>query len=302
MVLNLKTVVKILFLSIALSFMGYYLHKNWSTLQQYEWKFDILLFLLSLVILWIGISISIYLLKIILKKIAGFNIEYFQIFKIFNISSMGRYIPGKLWSIVGFFYLTDQYGISKKQTTLAIIVNEVSNKGSALLLGLCYFIFSSALQKYLPIMAILLAFTLVIIHPRILNNIINFGLRLLKKQPIEINFSYSTIFTFFLLYIIVWVICSFAFYIMVNSITKIGSINYLKFFTIFPFCWVAGYLVIFSPGGLGVREGIMIIMLSEFLSPEVALVIAVFQRIWNMMIEGINFLVSILIPKKVKTS
>lgn len=222
-------------------------------------------------------------------------------FRAYNISNIGRYLPGKVWSIFGLFYFTGQYGINKKQTTLAIIANEVSYKGSGVLLGLCYFLFSSSFQNYLPLMIALLVACLVVIHPRILDKIINLALKLIKKQPIEIDFSYSTIFVFFLMYIIVWEIHSLAFYVLVNSITPLESVNIFKFSTILPLCWVVGYIILLTPGGIGVREGMLVITLGEFLTPEVALVVAILQRIWFILVEGINVLISFAIPVKTNT-
>ena len=198
----------------------------------------------------------------------------------------------------GLFYFTGQYGINKKQTTLAIVANEVSSKGSGVLLGLCYFLFSSSFQSYLPLMIALLAACLVIIHPRVLDKVINLALKLVKKQPIKIDFSYSTIFVFFLMYIIIWEIHSLAFYFLINSITPLKAINLVKFSTILPLCWVVGYIILLTPGGIGVREGMLVITLGEFLTPEVALVVAILQRIWFILVEGINVLISFAIQAK----
>jgi len=44
----------------------------------------------------------------------------------------------------------------------------------------------------------------------------------------------------------------------------------------------------------------LVIILGEFLPAEVALVIAVTQRIWFTIVEGINIIISFAIPAKVK--
>jgi uncharacterized membrane protein YbhN (UPF0104 family) len=296
-----SALLKILVAVIAIAFMGYYLYKNWSDLQQYHWQFNLFLFLISILILWLALFAIVLIFKLIFKKLINVDIGFLQMFRAYNISNIGRYLPGKVWSIFGLFYFTGQYGINKKQTTLAIIANEVSYKGSGALLGLCYFLFSSSFQNYLPLMIALLVACLVVIHPRILDKIINLALKLIKKQPIEMDFSYSTIFVFFLMYIIVWEIHSLAFYVLVNSITSLESVNIFKFSTILPLCWVVGYIILLTPGGIGVREGMLVITLGEFLTPEVALVVAILQRIWFILVEGINVLISFAIQVKTNT-
>ncbi len=296
--MKLSAILKIFFAVIAIAFMGYYLYKNLSDLQQYHWQFNIVLFLISILILWLALFAIVLIFRLIFKKLINVDIGFLQMFRAYNIANIGRYLPGKVWSIFGLFYFTGQYGINKKQTTLAIVANEVSSKGSGVLLGLCYFLFSSSFQSYLPLMIALLAACLVIIHPRVLDKVINLALKLVKKQPIKIDFSYSTIFVFFLMYIIIWEIHSLAFYFLINSITPLKAINLVKFSTILPLCWVVGYIILLTPGGIGVREGMLVITLGEFLTPEVALVVAILQRIWFILVEGINVLISFAIQAK----
>jgi len=297
---SFKSIIKLLFIIAALGFMGYYLAENWSTLKQYHWQFNITMLLMSSVLLWFALLSSISMLHLAFKRISNTKISLFQLFRVFNIANLGRYLPGKIWNILGMYYLVGEYGISKKQTTIAILTSEISYKGSALLIGICYFLFSPLYGQYLPVMITLLACSLIFIHPRIVDKFVNYGLRLFKKQTIEINYSYSTILIFFLLYIIVWMIYSLAFYVFVSSLTSLESVNIIQFFTILPLCWVVGYIMIFAPGGIGVREGMLVIILGEFLPAEVALVIAVTQRIWFTIVEGVNIIISFAVPAKVK--
>jgi len=297
---NLKVFLKSLFVVVALGFMSYYFIENWSTLKQYNWHFNIRMLMLSSILLWLAFFTSIILIHRAFIKIGKAKINFIQLFRIFNISNLGRYVPGKIWNILGLYYLAGEYNINKKQTTLAILVNEVAYKGSALLIGIFYFIFSSSFKQYFPFMIFSLIFLLIIIHPKVIDKVLNFILKLFKKPPINVHFNYITILIFFILYIGVWMIYSLAFYVFVNSITQLESVSIIHFFTILPLCWVVGYIMIFAPGGIGVREGMLIVILSEFLPSEVALVIALSQRIWFTLIEGINILISLLISSKAK--
>jgi hypothetical protein len=284
----------------AIAFMFYYLMQNWAMLKHHQWHFNIWLLLLSLGLLWIAIASAVYIYQIVFRKLVGAEITYAQTFRVINITNIGRYLPGKLWSVVGLIYYTSEYGINKKQTTLAVITNEVAGKASALILGLCYFFFADTLKGYLPAMVGLLIACLVVIHPWVLDKVINTGFRILKKQTIEIAFGYWTILKFVLIFIVSWLLHSLAFYVLVNAITPIGSVNIFKFATILPLCWVIGYIILLAPGGLGVREAMLVVMLGEFLPQEVALAIAIIQRIWFTVVEGINILMALAIPAPTK--
>lgn len=296
---ELKKILKIVIVAIAIIFMAYYLYLNWEELQQYEWQFDIKLLLLSSVLLWIAFNSATFMHKQIFHNIAGFKFSFWQMFRIYNISNLGRYLPGKLWNILGLYYLTKEQGASKSQTTLAVITNEIGYKGSAIVIGLLYFIFSPIFKKYMPIMLAILIVFLIAIHPRILSYGLNYFLKLFKKQAIKVSFNYLTIIKYILYYFVVWFLHSLAFYVFVNAITSIESINIIHFFTIMPTCWIVGYIMLFVPGGIGVREGMLVLVLSEYLPAEIALVIAISQRIWFIIIEGINAIIAMLMSSKI---
>ncbi len=293
---NLKTIIKAVLGLVAIVFMFYYLFQNWNMLQNYQWHFNIWLLLLSMVLLGVALLSTVYIYRLIFDELAGARLSFLQTFRIINITNIGRYLPGKLWSVVGLIVYTSEYGINKKQTTLAVITNEVAGKASGLILGLCYFFFSDSLKGYLPAMIILLAGCMIIIHPWVLDKIINTGLRFLKKETIEIDFGYWSILKFVLIFIVSWLLHSLAFYVLVNSMTPIDSVNLIKFATILPLCWVIGYIILLAPGGLGVREAMLVVMLGEFMPKEIALAIAIIQRIWFTAVEGINVLVALAIP------
>jgi hypothetical protein len=294
-----KSILKTLFIVAALAIMGYYFQKNWAAIRQHEWNFNIKLLILSAVLLWAAISAYIFVIYFIVKRLVGAKIKYIQMYRIINITNIGRYLPGKLWNVLGFFMYVGEYGIGKKQATLSILASEVAGKGGALFLGLFYFLFSSKFQDFLPAMIILLAACLIVMHPRILDKLINFGLKLIKKPPVKIEFAYRDMLLFFLMYIGVWLCYSLAFYVLVKSITPI-DINFWRFSPILPMCWVVGYVMLFAPGGIGVREGMLTLTLSEYMSPEVALVIALAQRIWTLLVEGLNFGQAMMIKSDAK--
>jgi len=287
---------------LAVLFMAYYLNRNWMELQKHKWDFDPALFLFSCVLLWIAMGSATFMNKLIFKTIAGAHFSFWHMFKIFNLTNIGRYLPGKLWNVLGLFYLTKEYGISKRDTMLAVIISEIGYKGSAIIIGILYFMFAPLYKNLLPVMIAVLILFLIVIHPRILGYLINILLKLIKKQPVEITFNYLVQAKYILLYFIVWFLHSLAFYVFVNSFTSTETIGIFHFLTIMPLCWIVGYIIIFAPGGIGVREGMLVLILGQYIPSELAAVIAISQRIWFILIEGINTLIAVTITSKNPTT
>lgn len=294
--MKFKTILKILYMLLALAFMIYYLAKNWANLTAYQQQFNIFYMLLAFLLLWIALASHVALMKIIFAETTHVKIGFWKMFRVFNLANLGRYLPGKLWSVMGMYYFTGEYGVSKKNTTMAVIANEITFKGAGLLLGICYLLFSESYREYLPLLIGLLIAGLVALHPAIIGRLINFGLKILKKEQLKINFGYPTILKLFFYSILLWLIYSLAFYVLVRSITPLELPNPLKFAAIMPMSWTIGYIALFAPGGFGVREGMLVLLLGEILPPEVALAIAVVQRIWFLLVEGANALLALAIP------
>jgi hypothetical protein len=61
---------------------------------------------------------------------------------------------------------------------------------------------------------------------------------------------------------------------------------------------MTGFIVIFAPGGLGIREGMMTLLLSPLVPTPLAIAISFMQRVWMTIFEVIIFFVGLVIKKK----
>jgi uncharacterized membrane protein YbhN (UPF0104 family) len=61
---------------------------------------------------------------------------------------------------------------------------------------------------------------------------------------------------------------------------------------------ILGYIAFFSPGGLGVREGAMLVMLKQFSNIETALILPIVMRLIYIIIELLLGIIGILTGMK----
>ena len=64
----------------------------------------------------------------------------------------------------------------------------------------------------------------------------------------------------------------------------------MQFMLLFGVAWIAGYLVPGAPGGLGVREAVMLLLFAPMVGPGVAVGISISMRVANMLGDGLAFL------------
>lgn len=68
----------------------------------------------------------------------------------------------------------------------------------------------------------------------------------------------------------------------------------LRLFSAYMISWVAGYVVIGSPGGIGVRESIMVLLIGSSVGSDVAVLGALLLRLSSVLGDGLAYLAQIL--------
>jgi len=128
---------------------------------------------------------------------------------------------------------------------------------------------------------------LVFIHPRILEKIINFGLRIFKKEELSINFNYGFVLLLLVLHVLRWFIHGIGLFFLLKAIIDVPFVLFWLLPGIVSLSIVLGMLVLISPGGLGIREGIIVLLLSPFVVGSVAVVFSILARLLLSVVEAV---------------
>jgi len=105
------------------------LYLEWEQVVAYGWDLDWAALTLAFALMLSASALYAYLWKVILDRL-GTPLSYRKSYRIFFISQLGRYIPGKVWSILGLVYLSQKEGVSKiisgASVTLQLLLQIVS--------------------------------------------------------------------------------------------------------------------------------------------------------------------------------
>ena len=193
---------------------------------------------------------------------------------------------------MGMVYMCEKEGIPKAATLSSAILNQLLNiiGGLILVLILSGTKFLSGMSKlyYLPLILVFV----ISLYPRVMEKILNWGLKKLKKEPVKINLNFKENLFFTLLFMLAWGVYGVAFNIFIMSLTDSPLSNWPFLTSIFAFSYIIGFLSIFVPGGLGVREGILVYYLSSYFPLPVATLIALLSRLWMTAVELSGLLVA----------
>jgi hypothetical protein len=84
-----------------------------------------------------------------------------------------------------------------------------------------------------------------------------------------------------------WLLYGTAFFLFAHGITPHATGNASSYIAVYTGSYLAGYLALFAPGGVGVREAVLVIAMPRFglASAADAAVIAVTSRLWLTILE-----------------
>lgn len=225
-----------------------------------------------------------YIWKRILRYM-GQDIANIEAWKIFSLSSLGRYLPGKIWLFAGKIALAKRKGIKIAETSTSMVLEILGNTlGAALICLLSWLlvggntVFSRWSLVALP--AILVAF--LVIHPGILFPVVNYLLRLVKRPPLQVCFTARAIGFIVVAYAIDWFYQGILYFFLLRLFDVSLSFSQMPdLILINSFSWLVGFFSFLTPGGLGIREGIMIELLNTIgVDKLTAVNLSFAARIW----------------------
>ncbi|MDO9575304.1 MAG: lysylphosphatidylglycerol synthase transmembrane domain-containing protein [bacterium] len=284
---RIKLFLGIVILIIIFSFMGKYLFENWQQVPFQELRFNYALLITSFLIYACCFILGGFIWKTSLSFV-GENLSLIKSLRISAFSYMARYVPGKIWGIIGQVWFTKKEGnIPGEKSGVCIVVNTVISILSSLLLALIIFplILESKFSEKFYLLFILIPLFFIILYPPIFMRIVNFGLRKLKREKIKTVPKYTQILELLLLYTFGWVLTSSGIYFLISSFYPIKSSFFIPLCGIYPGAWVIGFLSLVTPGGLGVREGVLSYFLSFYMPVSVGIITSIIVRIWTIIGE-----------------
>jgi uncharacterized membrane protein YbhN (UPF0104 family) len=270
-------------------FLGKMVWENWNEVKDASFTFEVFPLILSTLIFVFSYFIQIWAWYLITLKLK-IALSPSDTLKSWLNSQLGKYLPGKIWLLLGRFYFYESRGKSKKAISIALYLETVTIIMAAGLIFLAALIFHREIRLFYSwrhpgwlVLLFLLGF--IFLHPRVLQKILNWALIHFKREPVSLSISYSDILWILLVCIVSWVSGGVGFYLFVDSVYPVGP-QYILFLTgALAISSTLGLVAIFAPSGLGVREGVLVYLLLLMMPPPVAVIISILTRIWMTLIE-----------------
>ncbi|HUP90374.1 MAG TPA: lysylphosphatidylglycerol synthase domain-containing protein [Longimicrobiales bacterium] len=243
------------------------------------WKPDAFGVIVSLALLLVVYLTHCMLWRHITTRLGGVKPGLKSSLRIYFVSSLGRYIPGKLWQIAGLALLAQQAGISPVAATAASVTAQLAFMSA----GLVYLgVLMPDWGGYGPFLGLILLVGIVEIlflsrswwRPKL-------GQKMSDALALIETIRWQDALKWWLVYAATWILLGVAFVLFVQSFAPLDQAQMIRVAGTVAASYLAGYVFLISMAGLGVREGVMVGLLSgAVLAPAGAIVVSVLSRLW----------------------
>jgi glycosyltransferase 2 family protein len=233
-------------------------------------------------------------------RLSGNRVRWTDAVKSQGVYVFAKYIPGKLWAVMGRASWFSPGGSGLKTLSLVSLQEQLVFLWWGLFLSIpATFLVLQQAWSALVIAAATLVFTILLFSGHLYRNFSGIINRLFKKEWEFKPMKWSFFLRVSLPVLLFWALWSAGFWLlMVSMFNDIHIILAL----VFPAGITFGFLMIFLPAGLGVREGALAaFLIAGGLTPANAATISVVSRFWFVSGEIFLFVLALTLKSEFKT-
>ena len=267
--------------ALALGFLVAYAARNWQDLQREDLTVDWAVMALSFALLLVYMGGRVLAWHQITVHL-GVGIPVRAASASWLLSLLGKYLPGKVFLLLGRLELYSAHGRSKVQTTVGFTIETIVSMLSSvyvILLALVFVEIDLIQRLRIPLLLALVGLTLSL-HPKVLQSVLGVAGRLTKREMPTISVSFRQMLLFVGVGTGVWLIFGLAFYLFINALYDVDIVYLLYLAGAISAASLIGILAVIAPSGLGVREGFLTLLLAQVMPAPLAAVVSLASRVW----------------------
>ncbi|MEW8066884.1 MAG: hypothetical protein AB2794_02725 [Candidatus Thiodiazotropha endolucinida] len=292
MQINIKTALKTLWWVVVLCFIFFFLLGNLHRVAGVVKLLPIEIIVYSLLSLTIG---KLLLVAIMHQSLLHYKVSFLfsQSFSIYNITQLGKYIPGSIWQFVGKIGMYKSAGLDNQTVRDTILLETFWVVFSAFIFGLLLISFT----QYQLLVTLTQKIPLIILLAILGTTLFLLLLPQLRRHRKKLyDYCRRLLFTplSFITSLLIWLVLGFAFWITLTPFSA-SEIGFVFIIGLYAFSYAVGFAVPFAPAGIGIRESVLVLGLTPFLDINTAIILAALNRVFYIFIEIILAALSVTI-------
>ncbi|QKE85522.1 lysylphosphatidylglycerol synthase domain-containing protein [Arthrobacter sp. NEB 688] len=202
---------------------------------------------------------------------------------VFFVGQLGKYLPGSVWTVLAQAEMGAKLGVPRRRMAITGLLSI----GLAILCGSLLGVValprllargSSPVTAWVVVAAVLVG--AVLFWPRLLNAMVALGLRVLRREPLEHRLGGRAVLSTAAWFTAAWVSAGLGVAVLVRSLQPAATLTDLAVAGVcgFALASAAGQLSVLVPAGVGVRDGVLALLLVTFMPLSAATAVVVVAR------------------------
>lgn len=262
-------------------FAGRSLVRNWEALrsQPLDWQLQPGWIVLSALVVWAMYALLIVAWRRMLQG-WGQTLGAWTAARIWTVSSLGKYVPGKVWAVAGMAIMSKESGVTPWAATGSAVILQALAVGTGAAVAASTG--AGALESARPgIHAALVGLVIasaagiiLLLWPPVLRRLLKLAGSDAGTAPAAggIVFGIGA-------NVIAWIGYGVALWLLARGLLPGAGLHLLPAIAVFTASYLAGFLALLVPGGFGVREGLFILMLQGSIGIGAATALALASRL-----------------------
>lgn len=255
---------------------------NWDALrsQPLDWEVRPAFLIASALVVWTMYGLLIAAWRLVLHG-WGERLEGLAAARIWTVSSLGKYLPGKVWAIAGMALMAQRAGVAAWAATgSAVILQALAvAAGGAVVAVTGTAVLEAQWPGFRAGLALLLVGSLAGLVLMTWPPFVRRLLRLVRIQPTAATPGTAAIVMATVANLVAWVGYGAAFWLLAAGLLPQSGLRLDVAVGAFTASYLAGLLFLPAPGGVGIRESVMVLMLQGPLGEGGALALAIASRL-----------------------
>ena len=262
-----------------------YLVREWDHLASRPWDVEWVILGLGSGLVVLAYSLFVLLWRHIVSRLGG-HLTAADAHRIWYFGNLARYVPGKVLQLAGTVYLARAKGVGSVLTVGSMVVAQLFVIVAGLVLTLV-----ALPGPAFPLpggseagLAVAVGLAILLLTP-LFDHAHRFGLQLAGRGDAHVRVHVRTRVGLLLGYLVAWIVFGLGFVLFVDGVADPTPGSTTTLMGIFTAGYLAGWVAVFVPGGLGVREGVYALLLAEVMPGPVAAAVAILSRLWLTAVE-----------------
>jgi uncharacterized membrane protein YbhN (UPF0104 family) len=260
------------------------LSDNWHRLDTINFSLSVWGFM-GVILFMLAVVLSGILWGRLLMLLSSIEISISDSIRIHSASWLLKYIPGQVGSYLNKIAWGNKKGISKKTVSTSFIYENVLMVVAGFILSMpVVFLFQTTISNNINVYLLLLMIVplTVVMSKRIFYLVLNKVATIFKREPFsESDFlTNKDLIKYQLGYLFPRVLNGVGFVLIVQSLLPVSPAMYVGLGATYILASILGLLAFFTPGGLGVREAVIVVLVSVYFTVDQAVVVAIIVRLY----------------------